>query len=85
MREETAERIRGLYNFRRRRFKVLSGMRPAEDGLTDRSLNYQRLVHELVNAQRDAVVGLRDDGSISAAVMRRVERDLDLVELRLDA
>lgn len=42
-------------------------------------------MHELVNAQRDAVVGLRDDGSISAAVMRRVEHDLDLEELRLDA
>jgi CPA1 family monovalent cation:H+ antiporter len=78
VREDTADRLRRAYTFRRGRFKVLSGTKPDDDGLADRSLDYQRLLHELVNAQRAAVVALRDDRSISAAVMRRVERDLDL-------
>jgi monovalent cation/hydrogen antiporter len=41
-------------------------------------------MHELYAAQRGALVELRDSGGISAEVMRRVERDLDLEEERLE-
>ncbi|HET7416786.1 MAG TPA: Na+/H+ antiporter [Solirubrobacterales bacterium] len=83
-REETIDRVRALYEFRRRRFKVLAGKIEDEDGIADRSIAYQRLMHELYGAQREALVGLRDGGQISAEVMRRVERDLDLEEERLE-
>ena len=39
----------------------------------------------MIEAEREAVIRLRDDGRISDDVMRRVERDLDLEELRLEA
>ena len=36
-------------------------------------------------AEREAIIGLRDAGVISEAVLRRIERDLDLEALRTDA
>ncbi|HEY3552218.1 MAG TPA: hypothetical protein VGK66_00885, partial [Solirubrobacterales bacterium] len=82
--EDTIKRVRAMYEFRRRRFKVRAGKLDDEDGIEDRSLAYQRLMHELYAAQRGALVGLRDSGKISAEVMRRIERELDLEEERLE-
>ncbi len=83
VREDTAERMRGAYNFRRSRFQArLDG---DDDGsIEQRSADYQRLRRELLEAERAAVVSLRRDGRISSEVMRRVERDLDLEDARLD-
>jgi NhaP-type Na+/H+ or K+/H+ antiporter len=83
-REETVERVRGMYAFRRRRFATLRGDLEDEDGIVDQSLSYQRLMHEVIQAQRAAIVQMRNEGLISAEVMRRVERDLDLEETRLE-
>jgi hypothetical protein len=81
---DTAERMRGLYNFRQERFR--SRYDPDGDGeVESRSQAYQRLRHELLMAERDAVVELRQEGRIGDDVMRRVVRDLDLEEARLDA
>ena len=84
VREETIERTRGLYKFRYRRFKIRGGWLEDEDGIEDRSLSYQRLMHELFTAQRQALVSLRNEGTISNDVMHRVERELDLEESRLE-
>jgi CPA1 family monovalent cation:H+ antiporter len=84
VRDDTADRLRGLYAFRQDRFR--SRLDPDADGGADaRSLDYQRLLHELIEAERQAVVELRRQGRIDDAVMRRVVRDLDLEEERLDA
>ena len=83
VRPETAERLRGLYGFRRSRF--LARVDGEDDGAIERqSTDFQRLRRELLEAERAAVVGLRRDGRISDEVMRRVERDLDLEDARLD-
>jgi CPA1 family monovalent cation:H+ antiporter len=83
-REDSVERLRTLYAFRRRRFATLRGDLEDEDGIVDRSLAYQRLMHDVIEAQRTAIVRMRDEGLISAEVMRRVEGDLDLEETRLE-
>ncbi len=83
VRPETAERLRGLYGFRRSRF--LARFDGEDDGSIERqSADFQRLRRELLEAERAAVVGLRRDGRISDQVMHRVERDLDLEDTRLD-
>ena len=83
VRDDTAERIRGSYNFRRNRFGArLDGS--DDDGLEARSQDYQRLRRELLEAERMAVVALRNEGRISEEVMQRVTRDLDLEDSRLD-
>jgi CPA1 family monovalent cation:H+ antiporter len=38
---------------------------------------------ELLAAEREAIVGLRDRGEISPEVMRRIIRELDLEESRI--
>jgi monovalent cation/hydrogen antiporter len=82
-RDDTIERLRGLYDFRRRRLKARVG-KIEDDGYEDRSLAYQRLVRELLEAQRRTIVRLRNQGTISSDVMRRIERDLDLEDSRLE-
>jgi Na+/H+ antiporter len=82
-RDDTVERLHGLYEFRRRRLKVRAG-KLEDDGTEDRSLAYQRLVRELLVAQRQAIVRLRNQGTISNEVMHRIERELDLEDTRLE-
>jgi monovalent cation/hydrogen antiporter len=82
-RDETAERMRGLYDYRRRRLKARAG-KLEDDGYEDRSYNYQRMVREVLEAQRRAIVDLRNSGEISNDVMHRIERELDLEDQRLE-
>jgi len=83
VREDTAERLRGLYGFRRNRF--LSRFDENDDGaIEEQSLNYQRLRRELFDAEREAIVDLRRRGVIDDEVERRLYRDLDLEDARLE-
>ena len=83
VRPDTAERMRGAYNFRTNRFRAR--LDDGDDGeIEERSIAYQRLRRELLDAERGAVLVLRNEGRISEEVMLRVQRDLDLEELRLD-
>jgi monovalent cation/hydrogen antiporter len=84
VREDTAERLRGQYRFRTNRFRArYEGV--DDEGVEERSAQYQRLRRELLAAERSAVVGLRNEGVITEDVMRRVQRDIDLEDSRLDA
>jgi CPA1 family monovalent cation:H+ antiporter len=96
--EDTAERMRGMYGYRRRRFANLHAnandkrISDFADDLDDddgedyeaRSSNFQRLRRELLEAEREAVLRLRSEGKIGDDIMRRVERDLDLEDSRLE-
>jgi len=82
-RSDTVERLRGAYDYRRRRLKARAGIYE-DDGYEDRSLAYQRLVRELLEAQRRAIIRLRNQGEISNDVMHRIERELDLEDSRLE-
>jgi monovalent cation/hydrogen antiporter len=79
---DTVERTRGLLGFRQRRFAArVDG---ADDGgYEERSAAYRRLLRELLAAERDELLALRNEGEISDEVRRRVERDLDFEESRL--
>ena len=94
--EDTAERMRGMYGYRRNRFAARHASLSDElaeelaEELADemdyetRSTNYQRLRRALLDAERDAVLRLRSEGRIGDDAMRRVERDLDLEVSRLE-
>jgi CPA1 family monovalent cation:H+ antiporter len=83
VRDDTADRLRGLYGFRRNRFA--SRFDRDDDGaIEEQSLSYQRLRRELLDAERSELVNLRRDGVISSDVERRLHRDLDLEDARLD-
>jgi Na+/H+ antiporter len=82
VREDTVERVRALYNYRRNRFA--SRFEGDPEGVEERSSAYQRLMVELLHAQRRTLVRLRDEGKIADEAMHRIERDLDLEESRLE-
>jgi CPA1 family monovalent cation:H+ antiporter len=82
-RDDTVERLRGLYRFRSDRFaERLDGR--GEDASEERSRAYQSLRRELLAAERGAVLELRRSGAISDDVMNRVLRDIALEDVRLD-
>ena len=89
VRQDTAERVRGSYRFRQERLR--SRFDPdadpdadADGSAEDRSRDFQ-LRRELLEAERNAVLDLCREGKIDDDVMRRVVRDLDLEDARLDA
>jgi CPA1 family monovalent cation:H+ antiporter len=87
VRADTAERARGLYEFRRRRFRLQLGKADDDEQAEDpnlRSRDYQQLQRELLGAQREALQRLRREGHVGDEALRRVERDLDLEENRLE-
>jgi CPA1 family monovalent cation:H+ antiporter len=82
-RDDTLDRMRRAYEYRKRRFAARAG-KIEDDGYEDRSLAYQQVVQVVLAAQRESLVRLRDDGDISNEVMNRVIRELDLEESRLE-
>jgi CPA1 family monovalent cation:H+ antiporter len=81
--EDSLQRARGQYRFRTNRFTArLTG--EDGDGAEERSVLYQRLRRELLDAERMAVNALRNQGVITQEVAQRVQRDIDLEDSRLD-
>lgn len=88
VREDTAERVRAMYRFRSNRFRQRLGKDvdwPVDEDIDGRSQDYQRLLREIVGAQRTELLALRREGRIGDEILRRIERDLDLEEARLEA
>ena len=81
VRDETAERVRALLDYRRRRFVAAAD--GDGDEFEDRTSRYIRLMYEVFDAQREELIALRNSGDISDEVRRRMERELDLEESRL--
>ena len=85
VREDTVERVRGAYNYRRRRFQARFDEGDSEGvDYEDRSEAYQRLVREVLDAQRAKLLELLGRGEINNDVLRRIERELDLEDSRLE-
>jgi hypothetical protein len=82
-REDTIERMRRAYEYRKRRFAARMG-KLEDDGYEDWSLAYQQIIQIVLGAQREALVRMRSDGEISNETMNQVIRELDLAESRLE-
>ncbi len=81
-REQTIERMRGMYRYRYDRFAARFDEEADGDAIEARTSDYLRLVAGVLEAQREVLEQLRRDGVISDDVMRRVEHELDLEEGR---
>lgn len=77
------ERLREIYEERIRRYQAGLEAGQVTDEYQESSAAWTRWRRQLFAAEREAVIRLRDAGEINASVMRRVERDIDLEELRL--
>ena len=87
-REDTVGRMLALYEFRDRRLRQRAGELDdgdeKQDDLDERSHTYQRMVREVLDAQRRRIIELRDEGTISDDVLHALERELDLEDQRLE-
>ena len=87
---QTAAKLGNLYVRAGSPEKAMNLFLGIADGLRSRGLHsqasvaYQRVRRELLEAERSAVVALRNEGRIADDVMQRVTRDLDLEDSRLD-
>jgi monovalent cation/hydrogen antiporter len=79
---DSIERARLMLDYRRRRFGAL--VDGDGDNYEWRTDAWRRLMYELFEAQRERLVGMRNRGEISDEVRRKIERDLDLEESRLE-
>ena len=79
---ELVEELRARYGHRQRRFGAR--VRAERDGAEERLAKRRgEVLQELLDAERTAVLTLRDKGMIGDHVLRQVQRDLDLEVLLL--
>jgi CPA1 family monovalent cation:H+ antiporter len=83
VRSDSWERMLRQYEFRIRRFE--SRLDDDDDGdLEEGSQAYQRLRRVVLDAERAEIIRQRNRGDITDDIMRRIERDLDLEDARLE-
>lgn len=58
---------------------------PNDEEADQELIEHRQIRHEVIEAERLAVIHLRDIGEINDDVLRRLERELDLEELRMEA
>ena len=77
------EQMREYYEDRIRRYTAGLEAGGTTEEYAESSAAWRDWRRELISAEREAIVSLRDGGEISPGVMRRIEHDLDLQESRI--
>ena len=80
---ESQERMREYYEESIQRYTAGLQAGGTTEEYAKSSGDWRDWRRELLAAEREAILSLRDEGKISPEVMRRIERDLDLQESRL--
>jgi monovalent cation/hydrogen antiporter len=83
-RDDTVDRMRRFYEYRKRRYAARAGKIEDNEGYEDRSAAYQQTLQLILAAQREALLKMRSDGELSNEAMNRILRELDLEEARLE-
>jgi CPA1 family monovalent cation:H+ antiporter len=78
---ELIDTLRGQYSHRATHNEPDKPQSEAEQEL----IEHRQIRRAVIEAEREAVLQMREDGAISDEAFRRVERDLDLEELRMEA
>jgi monovalent cation/hydrogen antiporter len=78
-RREQIERLRAMHTQRIARASPLD----LGDGDAEERAAYRRLRHEMLSAERRALIALRDRGTISDEVLHRLELELDVEATRI--
>ena len=81
--DEPLRRLRDLYRARFRQCVAVIGGEKAPDAMQEQRMRYSDVRRDLIQSERAAVLGLRNDGKVSQDIQRLIERDLDLEEARL--
>jgi Na+/H+ antiporter len=79
---ELIEQLRETYTHRAEHVELTEGT--PRDEAEQELLEHRQIRRAVIDAEREEVIRMRDVGEVSDEVMRRIERDLDLEELRAD-
>ena len=86
LRQRHQSRVRRWSDREDRRSSAARGPAPHRSDTDERrAATYRKLREEMILAEREAVITLRDEGVIGDDVMRRIQRDLDLEGMLLEA
>jgi CPA1 family monovalent cation:H+ antiporter len=83
-RDDTIDRQRRFYEYRKRRYAARAGKIDDDEGYEDRSAAYQQTLQLVLAAQREALLKMRDEGELSNEAMNGILRELDLEQARLE-
>ena len=78
------DHLRSRYEHRARHVQVAEGG-TGDPAVDDEWFEHQEIFRAVIDAERRAVLALHDDGAITDEVLYRVQRDLDLAEVRMEA
>ena len=78
------DQLRSRYEHRARHVQVADGG-TGDPAVDDEWFEHQEIFRAVIDAERAAVLALHDDGAITDDVLYRVQRDLDLAEVRMEA
>ncbi len=81
---ELIERLRSDYRHRAEHLDAVKRAAPESDAERE-LIEHREIRQSITEAEREALLRLHDTGAVSDEVFRRIERDLDLEELRMDA
>lgn len=79
---ELLDRLRAELSHRAEHFDAARAEEPVTEAEQER-LEHREIQETLLDAQREELIRLRDGGAVSDEVFRRIERDLDLEQLRM--
>lgn len=80
---QSRRQMREYYEERIRRYAAGLEAGGTTEEYSEGSVAWRNWRRDLISAEREAIIALRDGGEISPEVMRRIERDLDLEESRI--
>ena len=80
-RPEVVERLRSEYQDRIQQLR--SETRPEENARRLFSPDFEQLAREVLQTERDTVIQMRNEEAINDQALRRIQRDIDLAEARL--
>ena len=81
--ETAIERLREIYQARFARCVAAIQGKDSELPIENPLSGYRRLREDLIQTERDILLGMRNDGRIRQDLFRRIQRDLDLDEARI--
>jgi Na+/H+ antiporter len=80
---DAQERMREHYEERIRRYEAGLQAGGTSESYAESSAAWRDWRRELLTAEREAIVSMRDRGQLPPEIMRRIQRDLDLEEARI--
>jgi CPA1 family monovalent cation:H+ antiporter len=80
---DAQERMREHYEERIRRYGAGLQAGGTSEAYAESSAAWRNWRRELLTAEREAIVSMRDRGQLPPEIMRRIQRDLDLEEARI--